>query len=124
MIGMIMISRLIDFIHYISGYFFGISTNALDYFSFATIPVFGMLLNSKRSEFKAIELIIDISIILFSVIIVIAIGLYLLTIIRKPISPFIPEYLITEPINMYSTLMIVFGIAIPFLLVNRAKKTS
>lgn len=114
----------INLIEKITGYHFGISTNTLDYLIFASIPIFGMLLNSKRNEFKVSELIIDILTILFWTIIGIGIGLYILTIIAKPTNPLIPNYLIIEPINLYSNLIMGIGILIPFLFLKRTKKET
>ena len=83
-----------------------------------------MLFNSKRIEFKTEELIKDILIILFSVLITIGIGLYLLTFIGKPTNPLIPQYLISEPFFIYSTLIIGIGILFPFLLKRRNEKPN
>ena len=123
-LGLNLIIGSINLIQKITGFHFGISTNTLDYLTFASIPVFGMLLNSKRNEFKISELINDIFTILFWTIIVIGIGLYILTIIGKPSNPLMPKYLIIEPINLYSTLIMGIGILIPFLFINRTKKQS
>ena len=121
MLGLNLIVGSINLIQKLTGYHIGISTNTLDYLTFSSIPIFGMLFNSKRNEFKVSELIIDIFIILFSTIIVIGIGLYILTIIGKPSSPLMPDYLIIEPINLYSTLIMGIGILIPFLIIDRTK---
>lgn len=111
-----------DSLQNITGYFFGLSFNNLDYIAISSIPIFGMLLNSKRNEFKTADLIKDIFIIVLFVIITIAIGLYILTVIGKPTNPLIPKYLITEPFFLYSTLTIGLGIGLPFLIMNRNKK--
>ena len=111
-----------DSLQKITGYFFGLNFNDLDYLAISSIPIFGMLLNSKRLEFKTTDLIKDILIIILFVIITIASGLYILTFIGKPDNPFIPQYLIREPFFLYSTLTIGIGIGLPFLLINRAKK--
>ena len=52
----------------------------------------------------------------------ILIRLYILTTIGKPSNPLIPEYLIAEPINLYSALIIVVGILIPFLIIYLTQK--
>lgn len=121
-LGLNIIISSINLIHKITGYHFGISTNTLDYLTFASIPIFGMLFNSKRNEFKLSELIKDIFTVLFWTIIVVGIGLYILTIISKPTNPLIPKYVIIEPINLYSTLIMGIGILIPFIFINRTKK--
>ncbi len=113
-----------DSLQKITGYFFGLSFNNLDYLAISSIPVFGMLFNSKRNEFKKSELITDILIIVFCVLISIAIGLYILTFIGKPSSPLIPKYLITEPFFLYSTLTIGIGILIPYLMIKRNEKPN
>ncbi|MBL4604772.1 MAG: hypothetical protein JKY02_03665 [Flavobacteriaceae bacterium] len=105
-----------------TGYFFSVTIYFLDYGLISLIPFFGMMLNSKRKEFKVLKLLIDICIILLSTLISLIIGLYILTFIGKPSNPLIPQYLITEPIFIYSVLIIGFGIAIPFMFVKRAKK--
>ncbi|MBA6154892.1 hypothetical protein [Gelidibacter maritimus] len=111
-----------DSLQKITGYFFGFSFNNLDYLAISSIPIFGMLLNSKRKEFKTADLIKDILIIVLFVIITISIGLYILTFIGKPTNPLIPQYLITEPFFLYSTLTVGIGIGLPFLLINRTEK--
>ncbi len=105
----------------ITGYFFGLSFNNLDYLAISSIPIFGMLFNSKRNEFKTAELIKDILFIVLCVLITIAIGLYILTFIGKSTNPLIPQYLITEPFFLYSTLIIGIGILIPFLIIKRTE---
>ncbi|MFC3974112.1 hypothetical protein [Maribacter confluentis] len=105
-----------------TGYFFGLNFNNLDYFAISSIPIFGMLLNSKRMEFKTADLIKDVLIIILFVIITIAIGLYILTYIGKPDNPLIPQYLISEPFFLYSTIIIGIGIGLPFLFINRTEK--
>ena len=111
-----------DSLQKMTGYFFGLNFNNLDYFALSSIPIFGMLLNSKRMEFKTADLIKDISIIILFVIITIAIGLYILTFIGKPDNPLIPQYLISEPFFLYSTIIIGIGIGLPFLFINRTEK--
>ena len=111
-----------DSLQKITGYFFALSFNNLDYLAISSIPIFGMLLNSKRMEFKIADLIKDISIIILFVIITMAIGLYILTFIGKPNSPLIPQYLISEPFFLYSTFTIGIGIGLPFLLIIRTEK--
>ena len=118
-LGINLIVSSIQLIQKVTGYYFAISTNTLDYLTFASIPIFGMLRNAKRNEFNISELITDIFTILFSTSISIGIGLYLLTLIGKPTNALIPDYILTEPINIYSTLIIVIGISIPFLFVRR-----
>lgn len=123
-LGLNIITGATELIQKITGYHFGISTNTFDYLTFASIPIFGMLLNSQRNEFKVSELIRDVFTVLLWTIIVVGIGLYILTIIGKPTNPLIPDYLIIEPINIYSTLIMGIGILIPFLFSNRNKKQS
>ena len=122
--GINIIIGSINLIQKITGYHFGISTNTLDYLIFASIPIFGMLLNSKRNKFKVTELIMDIFTILFWTIIVIGIGLYILTFIGKPSNPLLPAYLVIEPIDIYSSLIMGIGILIPFIFIKRAKKET
>lgn len=123
-LGLNVIIGTINLIHKITGYHFGISTHTLDYLTFASIPIFGLLLNSKRNEFKVSELIMDILSILFWTIIVVGIGLYLLIYFGRSTNPLIPEYLLIEPFDLYSTLLIAIGIGIPFLLRKRTKKLN
>ena len=111
-----------DSLQKITGYYFGLNFNNLDYFAISSIPIFGILLNSKRMEFKTADLIKDILMIILFVIITIAIGLYILTFIGKPDNPLIPQYLIREPFFLYSTITIGIGIGLPFLLINRTEK--
>ena len=120
--GIINAFGLNDSLQKITGYFFGLSFNNLDYLAISSIPIFGLLLNSKRMEFKKADLIKDILTITLFVIITIAIGLYILTFIGKPDNPLIPQYLITEPFFLYSTLTVGIGIGLPFLLIKRTEK--
>ena len=106
----------------ITGYFFGLNFNNLDYLAISSIPIFGMILHKKRIEFKKADLIKDIFIIILFVIIAIAIGLYILTFIGKSDNPLMPQYLIIEPFFLYSTLIIGIGMGTPFLLIKRNKK--
>lgn len=109
----------------ITDYYFGISTNTLDYLTLASIPFFGMLLNSTRkTEFKKPELIIDIATVLFCVIIIFGIGLYVLKFIGRPENPLIPQYLLIEPFGLYSTILTGIGIMIPFLIVKLTKNKT
>ena len=103
-------------------YYFGISTNTIDYLTLASIPFFGMLFNSTRkTDFKKSELIMDIATILFCVIIVFAIGLYLLKFLGRPENPLIPKYLLVEPFDLYSIILIGLGITLPFLIIKLIK---
>jgi len=121
-IGPTNIFGLEQFIQDKTDYFFGVTTYFLDYGLISLIPFFGIILNSKRIEFKNSELIIDILKILGWTILLFLIGLYLLTFIGKPSNPLIPQYLITEPIFLYSTIIIGIGISIPFLLAKPYQK--
>ncbi|MBP0905881.1 hypothetical protein ACFSKN_14970 [Mariniflexile gromovii] len=123
-IGPTNIFGLEQFIQEKTDYFFGVTIYFLDYGVISLIPFFGIMLNSKRAKFKYSELTIDILTILFSTIIFFLIGLYLLTFIGKQSNPLIPQYLIIEPIFIYSTLIIGIGIYIPFLLTKQTEKLT
>ncbi|WP_224490967.1 hypothetical protein [Robertkochia flava] len=109
-------------VHQITGYFFGLAFANLDYFIISSIPVFGMLLNSKRKEFKITDLIKDILIVLLFVTFSLLLGLYILTYIGKP-SPLVAQYFISEPFLLYSTLIILIGIGMPFIIKKGSNKT-
>ena len=113
---------LTEKIQKLTNYYFVISTNPLDYLTLASFPLFGMLYNSTRKEFKKSELVMDIINVLFCVIIVYGIGLYLLTFLGRSSNPLVPEYLLTEPFNFYSTIILGTGIATPFLIIKLIKK--
>jgi len=66
----------------------------------------------------------DILSILIWTMIVVGIGLYLLIYFGRSTNPLIPEYLLIEPFDLYSTLLIGIGIGIPFLLIKRTKKLN
>ncbi|WP_299115947.1 hypothetical protein [uncultured Winogradskyella sp.] len=106
----------------ITNYFFAFSSTRFDYLILSTIPIFGMLYNSTRTDFKLTELIMDIVTILFSVIIMFGIGLLILTFIGKPENPLMPQYIVTEPFELYTTIFIGLGIGIPFLIIKLIKK--
>ena len=106
----------------VTDYFFAFSSTRFDYLILSTIPIFGTLYNSTRTEFKLAELIMDIATILFSVIIMFGIGLFILTFIGKPENPLVPQYIVTEPFELYTTIFIVLGIGIPFLIIKLIKK--
>lgn len=114
----------IEFLYELTDYHFGISTNPLDYLAFSLIPAFGLLYNSTRMAFKKAQLIQDILTILFSVIIVFGIGLFLMTFIGRNSNPLIPEYLLIEPFNLYSTILIIIGAAVPFVLLQLLKNSN
>tara|TARA_R110002126_G_scaffold135988_1_gene280477 strand:+ start:502 stop:945 length:444 start_codon:yes stop_codon:yes gene_type:complete len=114
--------ELIENLQKLTNYYFGISTNTLDYLTLASFPFFGMLYNSTRTEFKKSELIMDIITVLFFVIIMFGIGLYLLTYLGRSSNPLIPEYLLTEPFDLYSIIIVGIGIATPFLIIKLIKK--
>ncbi len=113
---------LIETLQKLTDYHFGISTNTLDYLTLASFPFFGMLYNSTRTEFKESKLIKDIFTVLIFIIITFGIGLYLLIYFGRSPNPLIPEYLLIEPFDLYSTLFIGIGIGLPFLLIKRTKK--
>jgi hypothetical protein len=115
---------LIENLQKLTDYHFGISTNTLDYLTLASFPIFGMLYNSTRKEFKKVELIKDILTVLLFIIITFGIGLYLLIYLGRNSNPLIPEYLLIEPFDLYSTLLIGIGILIPFLIIKRTEKRS
>ncbi|AXT59271.1 hypothetical protein D1816_02540 [Aquimarina sp. AD10] len=106
----------------LTDYFFGISTNMLDYLALATIPLFGMIYNSTREYFKIKELITDILTVIFFVIIVFGIGLFIMVFSAKHSSPLIPNSLKAEPFDLYSTILVGIGILTPYLIVKLTKK--
>lgn len=114
--------ELIENLQKLTDYFFGISTNTLDYLIFATIPFFGMIYNSTRNEFKVKELITDIFTVLFFVIIVFGIGLFIMVFSARHSNPLIPDYLKVEPFDLYSTILIGIGILMPYLIIKLTKK--
>ncbi|MFD2564896.1 hypothetical protein [Aquimarina rubra] len=103
-------------------YFFGISTNTLDYLALSTVPFFGMIYNSTRKEFKINELIIDIVMVLFFVFIIFGIGLYIMVFSAKHSNPLIPDSLKAEPFDLYSTILIGIGILTPYMIIKLIKK--
>lgn len=115
---------MIEMLTEITDYHFGMSTNPLDYLAFALIPTFGLFYNSTRTEFKKAQLIQDILTILFSVIIVFGIGLFLMIYLGRNSNPLIPQHLLIEPFNLYSTILIGIGIAFPFLILRLFKKPN
>jgi hypothetical protein len=118
------IIRFESFLQNIGEYYFINYFNNLDYLIFASIPIFGMLLNSNRNKFEILKLFIDVLIILFCAIIVFGIGIYFVSIIGKNSNPLIPEYFITEPFSLFSVLTIGIGIGIPFILIKRNEKQN
>lgn len=121
-IGLNIIVDSINLIDKITGYYFGISTHTLDYLVFASFPIFGLLYNSTRSEFKKSELLMDSMTVLGFIILMVSIGLYFLTFIGRPKNPLFPQSILIEPFDLYSTLLISIGIATPFLLVKLIKR--
>ena len=119
-IGPTSVFGLAEFIQNRTGYFFGVDINTLDYFLISLIPIFGLILNSKRKENKLTVIIKDNLIILICCIVTFSIGLLILiSKIGSPGSnPLIPEYLRVEPLSIYSTIFLGIGITLPFLLVK------
>ncbi|MGY3793743.1 hypothetical protein [Aquimarina sp. 433] len=114
--------ELTENIQRLTDYFFGISTNTLDYLALSTIPLFGMIYNSTREEFKINELIMDIITVLVFVLVIFGIGLYIMVFSAKNSNPLIPNYLKTEPFDLYSTILIGIGILMPYLIIKLIKK--
>jgi hypothetical protein len=104
-----------------TGYFFGINISTPDYFLIASLPVFGLLLNSKRNEKGLVGILKDNLIILLSCIVIFIIGLLIsITKIGSPAeNPLIPEYLRVEPFQNYSSFLIALGILLPFLVIKK-----
>ena len=102
-----------------TGYIFLVTTYILEYGLLSLIPFFGVILSEKRAKLSYTDIIIDSSKILLSVICMLIIGFVILTYIGKPSSPIIPQYLISEPIIIYTAFFIGIGIGIPFLLTKR-----
>lgn len=117
-IGPTSVFGLTEFIQHKTSYFFGVDTDTFDYFLIAFLPVFGLLLNSKRKENSLIK---NVLIIFSSCIVTFSIGLFILiTKIGSPgENPLIPEYLRVEPFKEYSSCSIALGITLPFLLVKK-----
>lgn len=109
-----------------TGYFFGIDINTLDYFFISLIPIFGLLLNSKKKVNSFAEILKDNLTILLCCLITFSIGILLLiTKIGSPSSnPLIPEYLRVEPFKIYSTFFIGIGIILPFLFIRKVVKAT
>ena len=121
-IGPTSVFGLAEFIQNRTGYFFGVDINTLDYFLISLIPIFGLIVNSKRKENKIIEIIKDNLIMLISCIVTFSIGLLILiSKIGSPdTNPLIPEYLRVEPFKIYSTFFIGIGIILPILLTKKS----
>ena len=115
---------LTEFIQNATNYFFGFSSNTIDYLIIASIPAIGMLLNLKRKQFNISELIMDILTVTLWALIMFGIGLYIMTFIGKPTGPLIPDHLIIEPFYPYTTLTILIGISIPFVFINQNRKVN
>jgi len=115
---------LVKFIQNKTGYFFGVDINTLDYFFISLIPIFGLLLNSRRKENSFAEIIKDNFTISISCILTFSIGLLILiSKIGSPgENPRIPEYLRVEPFKIYSTFFIIAGIILPFFLIKNKLK--
>ena len=107
-----------------TGYFFAVTIYFHDYALLSLIPFFGIKLNSRRFEFKYSYLIMDILTIFLWTILSFGMGLFILTFIGKPSNPLIPQYLITEPIYIYSVIFIGIGIGIPFLFKTKTQNQS
>lgn len=107
----------------LTDYYFGISTNTLDYLTLASIPFFGMIYNATRVEFKERELVADILTVLFFVVIMFGIGILLMIFSAKHSNPLIPDYLKAEPFDLYSTIFIGIGILMPYLIIKLKKQS-
>jgi putative Mn2+ efflux pump MntP len=60
--------------------------------------------------------------VLLYVFVIFGIGLFLMTYIGRNSNPLVPQYLLTEPFYLYTTLLIGIGISIPFLILKLIKK--
>jgi len=117
-IGPTSVFGLAEFIQNKTGYFFGVVINSLDYFLISLVPIFGLLMNSKRRINSLTEILKHNLIILFSCILTFTIGLCLLiSKIGSPgENPLLPQSLRVEPFRAYSSFFIALGIILPFLL--------
>lgn len=119
-----LLSGLINFLSRTTPYQFILSTNLIDYLLFSIIPVIGLLYNSNRIEYEIKQLIQDVLTVLFFVIIVFAIGLYLMTFIDKDPNPLVPQSLLIEPFSFYSTILIGIGAGLPYTTSIFSKRTT
>ncbi|MEM6684595.1 MAG: hypothetical protein AAF617_02275 [Bacteroidota bacterium] len=116
---------LTDSLQKLTTYYFGISINTIDYLALASIPFFGMLYNSTRKTvFTKSKLVMDILTVLFCVIIILGIGLYALTYVGSPVNPLVPKYILMEPFELFSVILIGLGIALPYLITKLFRSTS
>jgi tellurite resistance protein TehA-like permease len=122
--GVINLFEIGGFLQNIEKHYFINYLNNFDFLIIASIPAFGMLLYSKRNKFRISKLILDIFTILFCVIVTFGVGLYILTIIGKKSSPFIPDHFINEPFLLYSTLTIGIGVLLQVLLLKQTKELN
>ena len=98
------------------------SLSILDFILLSSIPIVALYLNKKRTVFNLTELIIDNLTLAVSVIIVSVIAFYFLTEHSTSPNPLIPNNVILEPFNFFWTLVIGFGMILPFIVIKQTKR--
>lgn len=103
-------------------YYMSFSLSILDFILLSSIPIIALYLNKKRTEFYLNELIIDNLTLVISVIITSVISFYFLTKHSTSTNPLIPNNVIIEPFSFFWTLVIGFGLVLPFIIIKQTKR--
>jgi hypothetical protein len=98
-----------------TNYFFGITTETIDYFLISCIPIIALKFN-KNTNLPTF--LFNAFLIYTSTILVFLIGTVLLTTFGTLENPLIPRYLLVEPFRLYSAVLICIGISFPSIIKN------
>ncbi len=111
-------------VQYLTHQYFGVGTATFDYALIASLPTFaaGISINQGNTDLK--NIVSNYFKISIACLITFILGLLYLYFFHKPINPLIPQYLIVEPFNSYSMLIISAGIFFSILLLTPKKSTD
>lgn len=113
---------LAAFVQNKTGYFFGVDISTFDYLLISLIPICGLMLTEKRKRKNLSNILKYSFIICLSCVSTFSIGLFiLLSRIGSPSqNPLLPEYLRVAPFRQYSSILIILGLLVPFLLTKKS----
>ncbi|UUC44882.1 hypothetical protein [Flavobacterium cerinum] len=109
---------------YLTNRYFGIGTTTFDYAIIASFPLFAIGISINQGNIALKNIFSNYFKIIVSCFTTFLFGLLYLYFFQKPINPLFPEYLITEPFNSYSMLIISAGILFSILLIKPKKSTG
>jgi hypothetical protein len=118
--------RLIDIINSTSHFFeiyMSFSISIIEQVLISSVPILVYYLNKKNGSLELKTISIQIIIIYLSLLIFFIVSVYFITLFPNLKSPLIPENFISEPFELYFTLIVFLGILIPVKIINNRIKS-